>query len=298
MDSEHRHELARNELADWIWHIPDFIKKHSRTLIGLALIIFAVLFFIYFKFVKNKLDINADVEATNILQQVNAQKQIALQTINQGQQPSSALIKVAADLEQQAKDRQGSAAALAYIKQGNALRADLLLNKQFIEKEVITSQTEKAKKAYQKALEKAKDNTTLTAAAKMGIALCSEDLNQFEEAIKIYKELTTSENFKGTGFVSQAKIRLQGIEDSMNQPYFAIKPAGKKPEPMQDDLINLPSSLEEAAELERSKMQPNTENQSDTNLELDIKLDKDDTKPQQEGSILDLDLQQLEKDEQ
>ena len=43
MKSEHRHELKTNELADWIAHVPDFVRNNLRTIIGVSLIIIAIL---------------------------------------------------------------------------------------------------------------------------------------------------------------------------------------------------------------------------------------------------------------
>ena len=49
MDSEHRHELKTNELAEWIEHFPQFCKKNGSTIIGAILIICAILSYFVFK---------------------------------------------------------------------------------------------------------------------------------------------------------------------------------------------------------------------------------------------------------
>ena len=43
MDSEHRHELKTNELADFIGHLPDFFRKYSNQIIGVILILIALM---------------------------------------------------------------------------------------------------------------------------------------------------------------------------------------------------------------------------------------------------------------
>ena len=49
MDSEHRHELKTNELADWIVHLPGFLRRNWAQIVGLALIIVALLVIPVFK---------------------------------------------------------------------------------------------------------------------------------------------------------------------------------------------------------------------------------------------------------
>ena len=47
MKSEHRHELQTNELADWIGHLPEFIREKARIIIALVLIGAGILTWIY-----------------------------------------------------------------------------------------------------------------------------------------------------------------------------------------------------------------------------------------------------------
>ena len=39
MDTEHRHELKVNELADWIVHVPQFFRENLRWILGGSLIL-------------------------------------------------------------------------------------------------------------------------------------------------------------------------------------------------------------------------------------------------------------------
>ena len=50
MDSEHRHELKTNELADWIVHAPEYLRKNYLTILGVLLIIGVPVFLLGLKF--------------------------------------------------------------------------------------------------------------------------------------------------------------------------------------------------------------------------------------------------------
>ena len=86
-----------------------------------------------------------------------------------------------------------------------------------------------AKASYEKAIEKAGGDPTLTAKAKYGLGLCEEELGNFTEAEKIYQEIVSDKNLEGTVGYAEARHRLAIMSD-YEQP-VTFKPAPKPPEP-------------------------------------------------------------------
>jgi hypothetical protein len=78
------------------------------------------------------------------------------------------------------------------------------------------------------AVEKASDNPSLMAVAQFGIALCEEELGNFDEAKQIYARIAADDAFQGTATVTQAKLRFETMDDYRKNVVFAPKP---KPKP-------------------------------------------------------------------
>jgi len=226
MDSEHRHELKTNELADWIAHIPQFISKNYLQIIGVCLIIAAVLLWGPLRRSKQKAKTGEQAKTTLIIGEVGMAKAVALQKQAQGTANLTNTIIIAADKLEGAANttKLPTAAAMALIKRGEALRTDLHYKIEDVEEEVILDQIEKARLAYTSAIEKAAGDNTLIAMAKFGLGLCAEEVGQIEQAKNIYKELTENTEFEGTGFVAQAQLRIDSIDDNAEKFTFIDAP--------------------------------------------------------------------------
>ncbi|MHC4595136.1 MAG: hypothetical protein ACYS19_09345, partial [Planctomycetota bacterium] len=78
-------------------------------------------------------------------------------------------------------------AALALIKQAEALRTELHYRPGTVSKEDLTAQINQAKAGYADAIERSSFNPSLMAKAKFGLGLCEEELGNFAEAEQIYQ---------------------------------------------------------------------------------------------------------------
>lgn len=226
MDSEHRHELKTNELADWIAHIPQFISKNYLQIIGVCLIVTAVLLWGPLRRSKQKAKTGEQAKTTLIIGEVGMAKAVALQKQAQGTANLTSTIMISANKLETAANtiKLPTAAAMALIKRGEALRADLHYKIEDVEEEIVLDQIEKARQAYTRAIEKAAGDNTLIAMAKFGLGLCAEEVGQIEQAKNIYKELTENTEFEGTGFVAQAQLRIDSIDDNTEKFTFIDAP--------------------------------------------------------------------------
>ena len=245
MDSEHRHELKTNELADWIGHAPQYLRENARMIIGVALIIIAILTWPTFKKMRAKADLEQKAQTTDLITQSGQTKLMVLQSQMQQGGSLDSLVLSANSLEIAADEAEsGQLAALALISRGEALRADLHYKSPDADVIVVEDIIKKARKAYEQALEKAGDNASLAAMAKYGLGLCAEDMGDFDEAGRIYKSILEDANFEGTVFPARAKLRLEEMED--NKAIFVFVDAPKKVAPEGLDPLSIePGILDE-----------------------------------------------------
>ena len=217
MKSEHRHELQTNELADWIGHLPEFFREKARIIIALVLIGAGILTWVYSAKRRQGRVFQQMVEATNQIERVGMNKRRAVGG-SEGGDASDTLLVSANSLEMAAGEADKSnipeLAALALIKRGEALRADLHYHDTEVQMEIVRSQIEQARKAYEKALERCRDNSTLQAMAEFGLGLCAEELGEYEKAAEIYEQIAAEPDFEGTVFPVRANARLEGMDDS------------------------------------------------------------------------------------
>jgi len=230
MDPGHRHELKTNELADWIVHLPGFLRRNWAQIFGLALIIVALLVVPIFKRSRHNAVQSRQAETTQLIQQIPQEKATAVS--NQGTgivEVQSQLLVVAGSLEVAAnKDKNQYSAALALIKRAEALRADLHYQAGSVARSTVQAQISQAKKAYDSAIKKAQGNNTLTGMARIGLGLCAEEVGKFDRAKEIYQEIASNADFAGTIFPAQAELRLEVMDDSREKFVFVAAP---EPEP-------------------------------------------------------------------
>ena len=248
MKAKHRHELKTNELAEWIANFPQWVKKNVKTIIYttacLAVLITA---YLYYDYNKNVATPQKLFEFTGTIAELPKSKAKLLQAQAQGQDYSLKLLQLADELQIRAIDTQtDTAAALAMIKRGQALRMDLHYRVHSASDDEIVIQINKAKASYNEALIKAKGNPSLTAMAKLGLGLCEEELGNFQNAEKIYNDIANDSSLDATTAKTQAQLRLKTMSDYLQKVVFKEPPEPSiemiEPEIQLDTLdINIPA---------------------------------------------------------
>jgi tetratricopeptide (TPR) repeat protein len=232
MDSEHRHELKTNELADGISKIPTIVKNNYLQIIGVGLILAAILFSGPVRRNIEKGKLAKQAEASTAIRNLQRSKGDAFQGQSEGALETSAneLLIVAGEA------KKANLAALAYIKSAEALRASLHYGAEDKDAAAVQSQITDAKKAYERAIAKAGDNVTLSAKAQYGLGLCAEELADYDGAQDIYKKVIDTPEYAATVFPTQAKVRLENMESNKAEFVFVNapkpKPKPKTPEPV------------------------------------------------------------------
>ena len=232
MDSEHRHELKTNELAQFLSNLPAFLKENTRNIIGIALIAAAVFTYFYFR-EKKKTTVNMEQAQNTALIQQMANNKIEAINIEPETAPLENAFTVAANELQKAADTTKEspiAVALMLIKKGESLRTELHYSTSQPDEQVITDQIAQAVQAYEQALTQAQGNATMTAMATFGLGLCAEELGDFEKATQIYTDIAQNAAFEGTLFPDQAKFRLDILEDHKGTFQFVATPKIELPE--------------------------------------------------------------------
>ena len=233
MKAEHRHELGTNELADWIGNLPDYLKKNIRPIIGIALILFGLAFWMFQKTQKTNSETKNQTELSARIMGLDQAKLSILYAKSQGGDNSPVLFQIAQLLEQEIEKAKGNEnlTAITLIKNAQALRADLHYQPRIVENQDIDFQVKQAQNLYQRAADAAADNQTLKAMAEFGLGLCAEELGDFAVAKQIYTDLTQNEDYAPTVSAHQAQIRLEIMADYKTNVKFAKAP----PKPLLDE---------------------------------------------------------------
>lgn len=242
MRPEHRHELKTNDLAEWIANLPQWFKKNRNRIIYVSVVIIIVGgYYLWYNYQKNVVAVREKTFITNVLTQLPAKKARILYAYSQGIDASFELLDLAKLLSGLAeKTKNTKTAALALIEQGQILRTELHYRLKSPDQNQLKSQITQAKNAYNKALNLLEPNDvdnakklypSLIAEAKFGLGLCEEELGNFDEAKKIYTELTSSAELKDTTAAAQAKLRLDTMDEYEEK--IAFKPA---PRPLTETL--------------------------------------------------------------
>jgi tetratricopeptide (TPR) repeat protein len=229
MKSDHRHELKTNELADWIMNLPEWADQNRRTLMAaVAVIVAAALIYFVSFYRKNVVAARTQTRLTTLVSQVPQQTMRAASAVSQNADESYVLVQTEKDLEDfAAKSSNGNMAALALIKRGDALRAELHLRLNEVSHEEVATQIAKAQASYQQALERKPSNPSLAAAAQYGLGLCEEELGNFDKAAALYREVADKPDYAGTTAQAAAAYRLKTMDDYKSA--VAFQPAPPKP---------------------------------------------------------------------
>ncbi|MEN8126350.1 MAG: tetratricopeptide repeat protein [Planctomycetota bacterium] len=227
MDSEHRHELKTNELAEWLTHLPELIKKNANMIIGVVLIAVGVITWPMFNKMSQKKEMVEQTEVTQTIQMLDKDIADVLNApAEDPQAKADALDQLAVNVETLLERAPGienpNLAALVWIKTAQAIRTELHLRKD-VDAEILEGRIEKAKGAYEQAFATA-DTATLKATAQFGLGLCSEELGQTDQAAEIYRQIIDEESYKATVRPTQAQKRLDGLDENAEGFHFAAVP--------------------------------------------------------------------------
>ena len=227
MDSQHRHELKTNELAEGLKHLPGLLKDNANTIIGIILIGVALITWPMFNKMSRQKEIAEQMEITQSIQMMDQDVYAVLQApaddmLAKSEALDALLVNADALVEKVSGIDNRNLAALAQIKAAQAIRTELHL-RQEVDADMLERQIQKAQNAYQEALSSA-NTPTLTAMAKFGLALCSEELGQTDQAAELYQQIAGDENYKATVFPTQAQRRLDTLSDNTEVFNFAAVP--------------------------------------------------------------------------
>jgi tetratricopeptide (TPR) repeat protein len=234
MKADERHELKTNELAEWLANLPQWCGENLRTIAyAAAAVVIVTLSGLWYWYNKNIETVRRRIELTDMIGKVAQVKQQIIQAHSEGMDASYVLIQVADNLQAMAqKTRDDQAASLALIKRGQALRSELLNRLGAVGPAEAESQTEQARQSYEQALQKAPDNPTLAAMARLGLGLCAEESGDFDAARTIYREMTEDPALEGTAARAQAGYRL-AVMDNYSLPFVFAQPPPEPAEPEQ-----------------------------------------------------------------
>lgn len=230
MKSDHRHELKTNELADWLAHFPEWVKQNRNNLMAVAaVIILAIIVYFWSFYRSNVVSVRNEVRLTNLVTSIPQQVNSAMRAAMQGTDQSYTLMPIAQDLQEYAGDlSDDNMAALALIKRGETLRAELHLRLADITRDELVKQIGQAQTSYQQALDRKPSNPGLAAAAQFGLGLCEEELGNFDKAAEIYRTTAQKPEYAGTIAQAAAEYRLKVMDDYKSPVVF--KPAPPQPQ--------------------------------------------------------------------
>jgi len=222
MKSERRHELATNELADWIANFPQWFNENLTTIIvGAVVVVGLIAYTIFYYHRESRVWDQKDAQIAATLDQLNSQKQTVLEGKQKGLGTSDIFINIASNYQTAADETQNQTlSALAMIKRAEAFRTELHYRSKAAEPDVRNFQLQQARKIYEQALEKTKGDPTVAAMAEYGIALCLEDMGDFTGAKTIYDKIAQADEYKGTLYSARAQLRANTLSDSQETVIF------------------------------------------------------------------------------
>jgi hypothetical protein len=230
MKSEHRHELKTNELAEWIANFPHWARENYKMIIYVSVVaVLVVGSALWHWYNKNVELVQRHLEFTNLISRVPQNKMQILMAQTRGTDASYVLIETANALRVAADGaKDDDMAALALIKQAEALRAGLHYRQASVSQVEVQEAINQAKSAYNRALERATLNQSLTATARFGLGLCEEELGNFDGARQIYRDIVDDAGFAATTAFVQAKQRLETMADYEQKVVFKATPLPRR----------------------------------------------------------------------
>jgi hypothetical protein len=240
MKAADRHQLKTNVLADWLGNSPQWAKENLKTIIYVSVVIAIAAGAYFWKvYMTNVEKVQRQIKFTNIITQLPDSKRRILQTQTRGVDTSYMLLQAADNLRDIAQNsKEDTAVALALIKQAETLRSELHYRTGTIGPQDITSQIDRAKTIYNRAIETVQSNPTLQATATLGLGLCEEEVQDFKKARQIYRNIIENPDFEGTTAAAVAKQRLDIMADFQRTVVFK-----KTPKPIPATPAEIPIEL-------------------------------------------------------
>ena len=195
MDTQHRHELKTNELADWLTHAPEYLKKNASTIIGVLLIIIAIITWPMFSRMRVSSEIAKAAAVTESIQNLERDLFGVIQAAEEGgearrQATSALLVNAGALLEQADEIDNPDLAAMARIKRRRRCVPNCITARRTHRDRSTPVRIEQARGAYERALASA-TTPTLKGMAKFGLGLCGEELGQRDAAARFIARFST-----------------------------------------------------------------------------------------------------------
>ena len=251
MDSEHRHELKSNELANILTHFPEFCKKNANVILGVTLIIVALITWPMFTKMRQQKEIAQESQVSDAIQQLNQSIGKALGESAGPQSLDAVLVNAQTLIDNTSKTDNPNLAALAYIKAAQAYRTELHIKKEALSADEIESQVQKAQEAYEKAAKMGK-TPTVKGMAQLGLGLCAEERGQTQQAAEIYQAIIDDESLAATVLPKQAQLRMDGLQE--NAESFTFAPSQEELENMTTEELQTAIDAKEAELAETRKM--------------------------------------------
>jgi len=268
MDSQHRHELKTNELAEGLSHLPQLLKDNASTIIGVLLIGAALITWPMFTKMTGQKDRAEQTTITQSIQMLDRDVYAVLQAPADDPQAQTealnTLLVNADELLGSVSDIDNpNLAAMAQIKAAQAIRTELHLRKE-VDADMLERQVQKAEDAYQKAFEIA-ETATIKAMAQFGLALCSEELGQTDQAAEVYQQIVDDESYKATVLPTQAQNRLDTLADNSEVFNFAAVPVIiEEPVEVEEVIEAITSEITDPTDELTAKESPTTEETAET----------------------------------
>jgi len=255
MKSEHRHELKTNELAQWIVDFPEWAKTNSKMIIYVSAAVIAIAgAYFWITYDRTVSSARKQAKLTDLLSQLSQNRAQIVYSQTQGIDASYMLIRTADELQTAAQDTQNeSMAALAMIKQAEALRTELHYRPGAMNPKEVVAQIDQAATKYRNAAAKCMTNPSLLAMSQLGIGLCAEELGNFDQAGQIYNDIAANTYLEGTVAAAQAKTRLAIMAEYQQEVIFGQAAKAKEAK-----------ILEPQIKFEDSNIPPAESNQAET----------------------------------
>jgi tetratricopeptide (TPR) repeat protein len=233
MKAKHRHELKTNELAEWLANLPKWAKENLRMIIYFAVVAVLVLgAWIWKAYQKNIISVNERLQLSRLLEELTQNRLATLRQQGEGFDVSYMLIQTANKLQNFARATdQSDRAALAFIKSAEALRTELHYRMGRLDNQTVSSQIAKARTAYERAIEKSKDNPSLRGLATLGLGLCEEEVRNFDKAREIYQQIVKDAAFAPTTVAASAQHRLKIMDNYTQMVVFKSAQPTSPPAP-------------------------------------------------------------------
>jgi len=233
MKSEHRHELKTNELADWLANLPKWTKQNLKTITYVSAVVIAAAaaggLWWYYGSVEAA---QKQLEFTNTIFSLEPAKTQVVADKTRGSDSSFNLLQLAKNFKAASQNTTNNQmAALALIKQAQAIRTELHYRPAAVTKQDAAAQLDEARNACNQALAKAAGNPSLTASAKFGLGLCEEEAGNFEKARQIYQQIAAEQRLEATTAAAEAKFRLKTMDQYKQPVVFSQKALTDKPSP-------------------------------------------------------------------